>query len=91
MSLPTTSLEARFCERVGQGEVNGFTQRVKTSRPCPGLAVIMKCPVRAGWAISHALSINGPRKQSSQLVGLPVPVFKVALHEWVWLELCMCM
>ena len=52
---------------------------------------IMKCLVGAGWAISHALSINGPRKQSSQLVGLPVPVFKVALHEWVWLELCMCM
>jgi len=65
--------------------MNWFTQRVKTARPRPGLAV--KCPVRAGWAISHILLIN---RQSSQLVRLPVPAFKAALYQWAWLDFYMC-
>ena len=62
---------------VGQGEEGWYTQRVKTAWLWLGLAA--KIP---GWAISFILSANGPRKQSSYLVGTPCSV-QGSVESWL--------
>jgi len=91
MSLPTTSLEARFCERMH--EAGGDEWVYTKGENSKAVQDIMKCPVRAGWAISHALTINGPRKvfstcraSSSSVQGCSssVGVVRVCIiHRWL--------
>ena len=55
---------------VGQGEVGWYTQRVKITWPCLGLPA--KIPQQEWVSLFLIFQVqNGPRKQSSYLVGPP--------------------